>query len=150
MTSSDVIQKAIQIGTELKQRLRQAFELSTQIMDTIERSDVDMLTKVLDERARVCKEIKQCFDLIESIAKQLRHISGNSLTENAKLKPLVDEIRDGFRLLLEKQTACEDVLQSKLEEYKTNLATLRHHRGFFKAYANQPANQNSRFLDSRL
>lgn len=151
MTSSDVIQKAIQIGTELKQRLRQARDLSTQIMDTIERSDVDMLTKVLDERARVCTEIKQCSDLIESIAKQFPHISGNSLTENAKLKPLIDEIRDGFRLLLEKQTACEDVLRSKLEEYKTNLATLRHYRGFFKAYANHPAaNQNSRFLDSRL
>ncbi len=150
MTSSDIIQKATQIGTELNQHLQQAFDLSTQLMDTIERSDVDTLTKVLEERTRVCKKIKQCFDLIESIAKQPSHLRGISITENAKLKPLVDEILDRFRLLSEKQTACEDALRAQLDECKSNLTMLRHHRGFFKTYANQPANQNSRFLDSRL
>lgn len=148
--TTDAIQEAIQIGIRFDRYLQRACDLSLQLMGKIGNSDIGSVASILEERARVCEEIKRCSNQLQSIAKRLPPRCQDGITKHPNLEQIIEQVSNGLKSLMEKQTACEDALHALLGEYRRNLARLRQHHSLIKTYEKQPQMQSSRFLDNML
>jgi len=142
MNAQSLQEQAAYAAAKYESLLGRMDEITDLMTAALAASDTDSALRLLDARSEICDEISVCSQSLDSLM-------GRIESKDPNLQTLLKQVYANLTSLSEKQTSCEALMATRLNECRSELMALRREHGLSKAYRPPKRAKNACFLDSK-
>jgi hypothetical protein len=141
-------EKTLQASEQYQGLLDKMETLTAELMEAVEAWDPEKVERLVDERSDLCEQIVRSVRDLELLDKENNGASNSPALSN--LDEIIQRSYAKQQELLTQQVEAERLLTRELQRHRPALVDINQQRELHQTYRRAPAEQNARFLDSKL